>query len=157
RYLNPQQYYRIVQLMKQKREQRETYIEEVIRQLENQLAEVNIDSEMSGRPKHLYSIYQKMMKQNKQFNEIYDLLAIRSIVKTSKDCSAGLCIIPENWKPRPGRFKDYIARQKHDLYQSPHTTVIGPKGDPQEVKIRTWEMHEIAEYGIAGHWSYKEG
>ncbi|TDX48002.1 RelA/SpoT family protein [Orenia marismortui] len=157
RYLEPDRYYEVAKKIAKNRAEREAYIEEAIKRLNTKLTEVDIEADIYGRPKHLYSIYQKMIKGGKEFNEIYDLTALRVIVSSVKECYQVLGIIHELWSPMPGRIKDYVAMPKSNMYQSLHTTVIGSKGEPLEIQIRTWEMHRTAEYGIAAHWRYKEG
>ncbi|WP_031515575.1 RelA/SpoT family protein [Desulfofalx alkaliphila] len=156
RYRYPEEYYRLKELVAATRQKREEFIQRVIDTLSVKLEDMDIQAEIKGRPKNFYSIYQKMKQQQKDFTEIYDVLAVRIIVETVKDCYGALGIAHTLWKPIPGRFKDYIAMPKTNMYQSLHTTVIGPSGEPFEIQIRTFDMHRTAEYGIAAHWRYKE-
>lgn len=157
RALYPEEYKNLVRQLARRREERESELNEVISLLENRLQELGIRGFIQGRPKHLYSIFQKLKRQGTDLSEVYDLLATRVIVESVKDCYGVLGLVHTMWKPVPGRFKDYIAMPKSNMYQSLHTTVVGPSGEPIEIQIRTEEMHKIAEMGIAAHWLYKEG
>ena len=156
KYLYPEDFREIVEGIDKKREERLKFIDLIMEQIKDELKKQKIDAEVTGRAKHLYSIYRKMKRDNSTLDQIYDLFALRIIVNSVKDCYAALGIVHDLYNPMPGRFKDYIAVPKPNMYQSLHTTLIGPKGTPFEVQIRTWDMHRVAEYGIAAHWAYKE-
>jgi len=156
RVLHPEDYQDLMRKVAKRRLEREAEINHLITLLHDKLAEVGIDSKIAGRPKHFYSIWKKMHEGGREFDEIYDLTAVRVLTNTVRDCYGALGVVHSLWKPVPGRFKDFIAMPKVNMYQSLHTTVIGPKGDPVEIQIRTYEMHRIAEEGIAAHWLYKE-
>lgn len=155
KYLEPQAYYDLAAKISQRRSEREKYIQSIVNEVTNHIDHAGIKAKIDGRVKHFYSIYRKMVNQNKELEDIYDLFAVRIIVDSVKDCYAALGVIHEIYKPIPGRFKDYIAMPKANMYQSLHTTLIGTSGQPFEIQIRTFEMHKAAEFGIAAHWKYK--
>ena len=156
KYLYPEDFREIVEGIDKKREERLEFIDKIQQQIIDELKKQKVEAEVTGRAKHLYSIYRKMQRDNLSLDQIYDLFALRIIVNSVKDCYAALGVVHELYNPMPGRFKDYIAVPKPNMYQSLHTTLIGEKGTPFEVQIRTWDMHRIAEFGIAAHWAYKE-
>ena len=157
KFLEPEAYYDLAEQVSQRKGEREDAINDVVERIDNALKDIDIHYDIYGRSKHFYSIYKKMKYQHKTLDEIFDLMAVRIIVDTVKDCYAVLGLVHTMWTPIPGRFKDYIAMPKPNMYQSLHTTVVGDNGKPFEIQIRTYEMHKIAEYGIAAHWKYKEG
>ena len=156
KYLEPEAYYDLVHQIAQRKSVRDDYVQSLVEEVKKHIHEAGIPAQIDGRAKHFFSIYKKMKNQDKTLDQIYDLFAIRIIVDSVKDCYAALGVIHEMYKPIPGRFKDYIAMPKPNMYQSLHTTLIGPTGQPFEIQIRTYEMHRTAEYGIAAHWKYKE-
>ncbi len=157
KYLQPEVFADLKEKLASEADERETFIDSIVKEVRYHINEAEIEAEIYGRVKHFFSIYKKMVNQNKTLDQIYDLFAVRIIVDSVKDCYAALGVIHEMYKPIPGRFKDYIAMPKPNMYQSLHTTLIGPQGQPFEIQIRTFEMHRTAEYGIAAHWKYKEG
>ena len=156
KYLEPDIYYDLVDKIAVRKSVREKYIQGIVDEVSEHIKNAGIEAKVDGRVKHFFSIYKKMKNQHKTLDQIYDLFAVRIIVETVKDCYAALGVIHEMYKPIPGRFKDYIAMPKANMYQSLHTTLIGSNGQPFEIQIRTFEMHRVAEYGIAAHWKYKE-
>ena len=156
KYLEPEAYYDLVEKISLRKSVREKYVQDIVDEVSDHIASAGIQAQIDGRVKHFFSIYKKMKNQNKTIEQIYDLFAVRIIVESVKDCYAALGVIHEMYKPMPGRFKDYIAMPKANMYQSLHTTLIGSTGTPFEIQIRTYEMHRVAEYGIAAHWKYKE-
>lgn len=156
KYLEPEVYQGLILKIASKKSERESFIQSIVTEVKNHIISSNIEAKIDGRVKHFFSIYKKMVNQNKTLDQIFDLFAVRIVVESVKDCYAALGVIHEMYKPIPGRFKDYIAMPKANMYQSLHTTLIGPEGKPFEVQIRTYEMHRTAEYGIAAHWKYKE-
>ena len=156
KYSNPEVYYQLVRDLNERKTKREEFVQQIVAEVSKHMENANIKAKVYGRVKHFFSIYKKMVNQNKTLDQIYDLFAVRIIVDTVKDCYAALGVIHEMYTPVPGRFKDYIAMPKANMYQSLHTTLIGPSGQPFEIQIRTEEMHKTAEYGIAAHWKYKE-
>ena len=155
KYLEPEAYYDLVEKIAIRKSEREAYIQTIVDEVSSHIAKAGISAKIDGRVKHFFSIYKKMKNQSKTIDQIYDLFAVRIIVSSVKDCYAALGVIHEMYKPIPGRFKDYIAMPKANMYQSLHTTLIGNNGQPFEIQIRTYEMHKAAEYGIAAHWKYK--
>ena len=156
KYLEPEAYYDLVEKVALRKSVRDDYVQSLVKEVSKHIENAGIKAQIDGRAKHFFSIYKKMVNQHKTLDQIYDLFAIRIIVDNVKDCYAALGVIHEMYKPIPGRFKDYIAMPKPNMYQSLHTTLIGPTGQPFEIQIRTFEMHRTAEYGIAAHWKYKE-
>lgn len=156
KYLEPEAYYELVEKVAVRKSVRDDYVQHLVDEVRKNIEAADIQAEIDGRAKHFFSIYKKMKNQDKTIDQIYDLFAIRIIVESVKDCYAALGVIHEMFKPIPGRFKDYIAMPKPNMYQSLHTTLIGPTGQPFEIQIRTYEMHRTAEFGIAAHWKYKE-